>query len=169
MHKNCISVGEYYCDVYQDLFTALIEHHVDLVLSGHDHSYQRSKEIATGDGCGEVVVDDFDPDCVADSADTVRAGAGTVFVVAAAGGAELYDVHRDDPEAEYFAAAMGRNTPGSTTASRCWTSRRSESRFASSVPRPAPSRTRSRSSAGRRTNQAASRKARSRSQTRPSP
>ena len=22
MHKNCISVGEYYCDVYQDLFTA---------------------------------------------------------------------------------------------------------------------------------------------------
>jgi 3',5'-cyclic AMP phosphodiesterase CpdA len=112
MHKNCISVGEYYCDVYQDLFTALIERHVDLVLSGHDHSYQRSKEIATGDGCGEVVVDDFDPDCVADSADTVRAGAGTVFVVAAAGGAELYDVHRDDPEAEYFAAAMGRNTPG---------------------------------------------------------
>ena len=85
---------------------------MDLVLSGHDHSYQRSKEIATGDGCGEVVVDDFDPDCVADSADTVRAGAGTVFVVAAAGGAELYDVHQDDPEAEYFAAAMGRNTPG---------------------------------------------------------
>ena len=111
MHKNCISVGEYYCDVYQDLFTALIEHHVDLVLSGHDHSYQRSNQIATGDGCGEVVVDEFDPDCVADSADTVRAGAGTVFVVAAAGGAELYDVHRDDREAEYFAAAMGRNTP----------------------------------------------------------
>ena len=50
MHKNCISVGEYYCDVYQDLFTALIEHHVDLVLSGHDHSYQRSKQICYGRG-----------------------------------------------------------------------------------------------------------------------
>ena len=112
MHKNCISVGEYYCDVYQDLFTALIEHHVDLVLSGHDHSYQRSKQISTGPGCPEVVVDEFDPGCVADSAGAYRAGAGTVFVVAAAGGAELYDVHRKDPEAGYFAAAMGRNSPG---------------------------------------------------------
>ena len=112
MHKNCISVGEYYCDVYQDLFTALIEHHVDLVLSGHDHSFQRSKQISTGPGCPEVVVDEFDPGCVADSAGAYRAGAGTVFVVAAAGGAELYDVHPDDPEAKYFAATMGRNTRG---------------------------------------------------------
>jgi 3',5'-cyclic AMP phosphodiesterase CpdA len=113
MHKNCISVGEYYCDVYQDLFSALIEHDVDLVLSGHDHSFQRSKQISTGPGCPEVVVDEFDPDCVADSTRTYRAGAGTVFVVAAAGGAELYDVHPDDPEAKYFAATMGRNTRGS--------------------------------------------------------
>jgi 3',5'-cyclic AMP phosphodiesterase CpdA len=112
MHKNCISVGEYYCDVYQDLFSALIEHHVDLVLSGHDHSYQRSKQIATGAGCQAVVADEFDPDCVADSTNQARAGAGTVFVIAAAGGAELYDIHPDDPEAEYFAATMGRNTPG---------------------------------------------------------
>jgi 3',5'-cyclic AMP phosphodiesterase CpdA len=113
MHKNCISVGEYYCDVYQDLFTSLIDHRVDLVLSGHDHSFQRSKQISPGDGCQEVVVDAFDPDCVVDHGDTIRAGAGTMFVVAAAGGAELYDVHPDDPEAKYFAATMGRNTRGS--------------------------------------------------------
>ena len=55
---------------------------------------------------------EFDPGCVADSAGAYRAGAGTVFVVAAAGGAELYNVHRKDPEAGYFAAAMGRNSPG---------------------------------------------------------
>jgi hypothetical protein len=113
MHKNCISVGVYYCDVYQDLFSALIERRVDLVLSAHDHSFQRSKQIATGAGCQEVVVDEFDPDCVVTSTDTPRAGAGTVFVIAAAGGAELYDAHPNDPEARYFAATMGRNTRGS--------------------------------------------------------
>jgi 3',5'-cyclic AMP phosphodiesterase CpdA len=113
MHKNCISVGEYYCDVYQELFSALIDHRVDLVLSGHDHSYQRSKQLSSGDGCQEVVVDEFDPDCVADSTDTFRAGSGTVFLISAAGGAELYDVDPDDPEAGYFAATMGQNTRGS--------------------------------------------------------
>jgi hypothetical protein len=112
MHKNCISVGEYYCDVYQDLFSALIDHRVDLVLSGHDHSFQRSKQISRGPGCRAIIVDEFDPDCVMDSTDSYRAEAGTVFVIAAAGGAELYDVHPDDPEANYFAATMGRNTRG---------------------------------------------------------
>lgn len=113
MHKNCISVGEYYCDVYQDLFSTLIDERVDLVLSAHDHSYQRSKQIfSPRPGCPEVVVDEFDRDCVVADRDTYRKGGGPAFVISAAGGAELYPVHADDPEAGYFAAAMGRNTPG---------------------------------------------------------
>ena len=112
MHKPCISVGEYYCDVYQDLFTTLIEERVDLVLSGHDHSYQRSKQLAVGASCPEVTVDDFDRRCVADAGDALERGRGTVFMVAGmAGGEELYPVHADDPEAGYFATAMGRNSP----------------------------------------------------------
>jgi 3',5'-cyclic AMP phosphodiesterase CpdA len=112
MHKPCISVGEYYCDVYQDLFTTVIEERVDLVISGHDHSYQRSKQISTGGGCDEVVVDEFDPACVVDEDDELQRGDGTVFLVAGSGGAELYPVNRDDPEAGYFATAMGKNTEG---------------------------------------------------------
>jgi Calcineurin-like phosphoesterase len=113
MHKNCISVGRYYCAVYQDLFSALIASRVDLVLSGHDHTYQRSKQIAARrTGCREVVVDQFDRDCVVADGDTYRKGGGSVFVVSGAGGAELYPVDPNDPEAGYFAAAMGGNTRG---------------------------------------------------------
>jgi hypothetical protein len=113
MHKNCISVGKYYCDVYQDLFSALIASRVDLVLSGHDHTYQRSHQIAPPrTGCREVVVDQFDRDCLVADGDAYRKGGGSVFVVSGAGGAELYPVRASDPEAGYFAAAMGANTRG---------------------------------------------------------
>jgi Calcineurin-like phosphoesterase len=113
MHKPCISVGEYYCDVYQDLFSTLIASRVDVVLSGHDHTYQRSKQLAAPrQGCPEVIVDTFKPKCVVDDDDAYRQGAGSVFVVTGAGGAELYPIHANDPEAGYFVTAMGRNTPG---------------------------------------------------------
>jgi Calcineurin-like phosphoesterase len=113
MHKPCISVGEYYCDVYQDLFSTLIEERVDLVLSGHDHTYQRTKQLAApGDGCRAVIVDHFDPDCVVDAGDSYEKGKGSAFVISGAGGAELYPVHANDPERGYFVAAMGRNTKG---------------------------------------------------------
>jgi hypothetical protein len=113
MHKPCISVGEYYCDVYQDLFSTLIASRVDVVLSGHDHTYQRSKQLAAPrQGCPEVIVDTFKPKCVVDDDDAYRQGAGSVFVVTGAGGAELYPIHANDPEAGYFVTAMGQNTPG---------------------------------------------------------
>ena len=111
MHKPCISIGEYYCDVYQDLFTRLIEDRVDLVLSGHDHTYQRSKQIAASrDGCSAVIIDRFDRDCVVDDDDSYEKGAGSVFVISGAGGGELNPLHANDPEAGYFAATMGKNS-----------------------------------------------------------
>ena len=113
MHKNCISVGEYYCEVYQDLFSTLIDKKVDLVLAGHDHTYQRSKQIsAPRDGCPNVVVERFEANCVVDDDNTYGKGLGSTFLIVGTGGAELYPVHADDPEAGYFASAMGRNTPG---------------------------------------------------------
>jgi Calcineurin-like phosphoesterase len=111
MHKNCISVGEYYCDVYQRLFSKLIEDKVDLVLSAHDHTYQRSHQItAPRAGCKAVVVDRFDRDCVVDDDDSYEKGTGSVFVISGAGGGELNPVHTNDPEAGYFAATMGKNS-----------------------------------------------------------
>jgi hypothetical protein len=113
MHKNCISTGAYPCEVSQDLSSALIEEGVDVVLSGHDHTYQRSKQITESrPGCPEVVVGEFNPDCVVDDDDSYAKGKGTVFVIAGAGGVELYPVSADDPEAGYFVTTMGENTPG---------------------------------------------------------
>ena len=50
MHKPCISVGEYTCDPGAGLINMLVDKEVDLVLSGHDHIYQRSKQLALGAG-----------------------------------------------------------------------------------------------------------------------
>ena len=115
MHKNCISMGEYYCRIYQDLFDVLINKRVDLVLHGHEHSYQRSKQLqGSRPGCRRVRVDDFDEDCVVDDGgdDRYRQGMGPVFLVAGVGGADLYPVREDDPEAGYFAATMGAGPGG---------------------------------------------------------
>lgn len=112
MHKNCISVGQYFCNVHQDLFSLLIEHKVDLVVSGHDHTYQRSAQLQAGiPACPVVVLDTFDADCKADDGrdGRYRHGQGPVFLVSGAGGGELYDVNEDDPERGYFASIMGRN------------------------------------------------------------
>ena len=113
MHKTCISVGEYSCDVYQDLFSILIKHRVDLVVSAHDHSYQRSAQLRAGTkACPVVMVDTFARGCVSDDGrdGQYRRGQGPVFVISGAGGQDLYDVHDDDPERPYFASVMGRNS-----------------------------------------------------------
>ena len=57
-------------------------------------------------------VDSFDEGCVVDDGeDNVYAkGAGIVSVVAGTGGADLWDVDTDDPEAGYFVEWMGANS-----------------------------------------------------------
>lgn len=112
MHKNCISVGEYYCNVYQELFDLLIDKRVDLVLSGHEHSYQRSKQLAASSpSCPRVILESHNRACVVDDGadDEYVKGDGPVFLIAGMAGGELYDVYDNDPEAAYFAKVMGRN------------------------------------------------------------
>src|SRR3712207_8283027 len=41
MHKNCLSVGEYYCNIYQELMSLLVEKKVDLVLQAQDRKSTR--------------------------------------------------------------------------------------------------------------------------------
>src|SRR5262249_10716510 len=40
MHKSCVSIGQYYCRVFSQLMDLLLEKRVDVLLHGHDHSYQ---------------------------------------------------------------------------------------------------------------------------------
>ena len=109
MHKPCLSVGQYSCDVGKDLVNLLVQKKVDLVLSGHEHIYARSKQIGLRAGCPVLVPGTYDADCVVDADSDLRAGAGTVFQIVGTGGTSLRNVGAEDPESSYFAASSGAN------------------------------------------------------------
>jgi hypothetical protein len=102
MHKPCLSVGAYACDPGTDLVDLLLRTGVDLVLTGHEHLYQRTLPLALGPGCRSIVSGRFDADCLA-------ASAGTTFVTVGTGGTPLREVHGSDPERRYFEALSGRD------------------------------------------------------------
>lgn len=130
MHMNCLTMGTKGCHELDrsgsgadDLLNLLIAKKVDLVLQGHDHSYQRSKQLAHAPGCpalqgdysaigGAAAV--YNPACVADDGDdgTYPKGAGTVFVISGLGGDDIYSVDAADAEAPYFAKWMGAGSLG---------------------------------------------------------
>lgn len=109
MHTPCLSVGNYDCQAGQDFTNMLIEKEVDLVLSGHDHVYQRTHQLATGGSCAEVVPASFTNGCLADTDGAMVQGSGTVFATVGVGGVGLYNVRSEDPEMPYFASTSGKN------------------------------------------------------------
>jgi PKD repeat protein len=109
MHKPCLSLGEYNCDVGADLVNMLLAKRVDLVLSGHEHLYQRTKQLGLRSGCPALTIGSYNPSCVVDADDTMVKGAGTVFATVGTGGNALRDIDTADPEAPYFAATNGSN------------------------------------------------------------
>jgi PKD repeat protein len=109
MHKPCLSVGQYACDPGADLFNLLVSKKVDLVLSGHEHHYSRTKQLAHGSGCSALAPGSYTASCVVDADSSLAKGAGTVFATVGTGGVELRDVFTADPEAPYFAATSGAN------------------------------------------------------------
>ena len=109
MHNPCISVGRYSCQAGADLFNLLLAKRVDLILSGHEHSYQRTKQLALKSGCRRLIAGSYDPSCVADSDSRLTRGAGSVAVIVGTGGTHQYDVSGSDPEAGYFATFNGAN------------------------------------------------------------
>jgi len=112
MHKPCLSMGEQSCDVGADLLNLLVSKRVDLVLQGHDHTYQRSRSLVLSDpDCPVVVPDSFAPACVApDQTDhQYTKGEGTVFLIVGTAGAEIRTINPADAEAGYFVEWMGSN------------------------------------------------------------
>lgn len=109
MHAPCFSMGRKSCQIGKDFANMLIDKKVDLVLSGHDHIYQRTHQVQLGANCPALVPAAFSAPCLADRDSTMVQGSGTVFVTAGVGGVGLYDVKDNDPEAGYFAAWSGKN------------------------------------------------------------
>jgi hypothetical protein len=109
MHAPCLSVGQYDCKVGQAFATMLLEKKVDLVLTGHDHIYQRTHQLGLRPACPALVPNEVSPNCVTDADASMIKGAGTVFTTIGVGGEGLYDVNNNDSEAGYFATWSGGN------------------------------------------------------------
>ena len=114
MHKNCLSMGTKGCEIGIDLMNLLINKQVDLVLQGHDHNYQRGKQLK----CAQT--NSYNASCVADDGvdNQYTKGAGTIFLINGTGGQGLYSVNPGNPgdcfntgdsEYCYFAKWMGSN------------------------------------------------------------
>lgn len=107
MHKNYISALEKNNEISKDpshsFMTMLLDKKVDVILQGHEHGYERSKQVTTlAQTCPILKPNQFDPDCVTDSDDTLAKGAGTVIHVIGTGGQKLRSLDTDDPEYPYF-------------------------------------------------------------------
>jgi len=115
VHKECITVAnDGHCPMGQYLFDELLEAHVDLILVGHDHVYERSKQLRVSSSCESVnSTNRFDPSCVAANGTrgAYAKGKGTVVVVQGVGGRSFDNVSIDggDRELGYFDAVMGAN------------------------------------------------------------
>ena len=109
MHTPCLTVGRYQCQAGKDLTNMLMAKKVDLVLSGHEHHYQRTHQLGLGTSCPDLLPQAFSAGCLTDTDASMVQGAGTVFATVGTGGRELRDVQAKDSEARYFAAVSGKN------------------------------------------------------------
>ena len=107
MHKNYISAMRKGNEISEDrrrtFMTLLLNKRVDVILQGHEHGYERSKQLATNEStCPILPTDTFSRACVADSDDVLVKGAGTVIHVLGTGGKDMRTLERRDSEFNYF-------------------------------------------------------------------
>ena len=107
-HKVCITMGTTSCEIGAALLNVLIDRKVDLVLQGHDHGYQRSKQLGLNANCTGIKSGVYDVDCVVGTGanGTYTKGAGTVIAIPGSGGLASNTMSTGDAEAPYFAAWM---------------------------------------------------------------
>ncbi|HVW33756.1 MAG TPA: Ig-like domain-containing protein [Acidimicrobiia bacterium] len=113
MHENCIKAGSTSCEIGTALQNLLVSKKVDLVLQGHTHTYQRSKQLALGSACPSVTNTAYDADCVVNTGATgsYAKGAGMVLVITGVGGKAHGSVTTSDPDSQYFAKLNGSGSP----------------------------------------------------------
>ncbi len=112
MHKVCISMGVMPCDIGNDLLNLLVSKKVDLILQGHDHDYQRSKQLAlNGTTCTVIQAETYNSNCVVNNGSTgsYTQGLGPVVVIVGTIGEGLSTLNTSDGDAGYFAKWMGNN------------------------------------------------------------
>ena len=114
MARNCITAGEKHCEIGPDVINLLADRKVDLILQGHEHGYERSKQLTTGPACAAIPIGAPAPaGCIADdgSDGVYRKGAGPVLVIAGTLGIGQRPMYPQDPEAPDFVTLMGGGCP----------------------------------------------------------
>src|SRR5712691_311999 len=116
MHEPCIRVGNTKGNPKcpsdgSALMNLLISKKVDLILTGHAHSYQASKQLAfNGTTCKSIQLNAYNSNCVVNATTSLTKGAGSVIVISGTGGSDpLSTLNNADPEAGYFRSWMGIN------------------------------------------------------------
>ncbi len=98
MHKNCLTTGTGHtgCETGTDIQDLLLSKRVDLVLNGHEHNYERSKQLACADNNNYIA------SCVAHDGSSYVKGDGSVIITQGVGGESLYSI--TSPLSDYFMA-----------------------------------------------------------------
>jgi hypothetical protein len=115
MHEPCIYVNSTSssgsCSSL-DLLNLLVSKKVDLILYGHKHNFQTSKQLAfNGTTCTGLAPGTYNSNCVVNSSTSLAKGAGSVMVINGTGGeTPLGGLNRSDPNAGYFRTWEGGKT-----------------------------------------------------------
>lgn len=113
MHMPCLTTGADHpgCDSGRAVHNLVLRGGADLLLVGHNHVYERSKQIALSRSCPEVR-SRFDADCVVDGGrdGAYRRDRGTVQVTAGRFGARFARLSDRDPDRRWFVKRGDRTT-----------------------------------------------------------
>jgi parallel beta-helix repeat protein len=102
-HENFISMGQKSDEVGSAYFNLLVSKKVDLILQGHDHNYQRSKQLALGTGCSSISATSYNSSCISSSATSAyQKDQGSVLIINGSGGHGHYTLSSSDTQAPYF-------------------------------------------------------------------
>lgn len=106
-HENYISSGIKGDEIGSDYFNLLVREKVDLILQGHDHNYQRSKQLALSSSCASIQVTGYNSSCVVSGSNSLTKGRGAVLIINGMGGKGTYalsDSYGGPGQDQYFAA-----------------------------------------------------------------
>lgn len=112
-HYPCLTTGATHgCDSGAAVMNLLVRKRVDLMLFGHNHIYERSKQLRLGSDCPSLSPSRVDADCIRDSGadDSYVKGRGTVQVTVGSVGGIEQGLNPNDPSVPYFAVRDGQST-----------------------------------------------------------
>jgi len=92
LHKNCLTDGSVHtnCESGSDIMNLAVQKKVDLFITGHEHNYERSVQLATNASCPSIT-SSFVQACVASSDPSLYTkGAGTIILTIGTGGEGSY-------------------------------------------------------------------------------